>query len=409
MRFSYTVKDINGKTISGNDDALDQETLVTQLQKQGYFVINVQPFSETTTKKLPVKIKKKDTTTHTKAKLDDLLSLCRQLSALLDAGVPLLRGLDVISMQVESRQLRDAMITIKKEVEQGNSFSASLAKYPKIFNQLWVSLVEVGEASGTMPTVLAKLAFYLEREAAFRSNVASATMYPMILLMVSVIAVLIFALVIGPKFRNIFESFGAELPAMTRVLLDTFDFIRKNFLLLIGSISAIIVAVKQYTRTPMGKLHAERFLLAIPKFGNVYRTIVVERLTSQMSILADSGVPILYALDITQRMVNNKTCEMVIADVKNNVREGKLIAEHMSKSGFFPPMAIQMILIGEETGELGKMLKRVSEYYQEYVQVFMKRFATAFEPIMLVFMAVLIGAMVIAMFLPIFNLSQLAR
>ncbi len=409
MRFLYTAKDANGKTITQTDDAIDQEMLVSQLQKQGYFVMSVQPFSETVAKKAPAKSRQGNVITHNKVSLEDLLNLCQQFSALLDAGVPLLRSLDIISMQVESKQLYESMIEIRKSVEAGESLSASLAKHPKIFNRLWVSLVEVGEASGTMPTVLTKLAFYLEREAAFRSTIFSALMYPLVLTVVSFSAVLFFALVIGPKFKNLFESFGSELPQLTKTLLGTFDFIRIHFFLLTGIAGAIIVLMQQYVRTPIGRLQVERFFLSIPKFGDIYRTIIVERFTSQMSILTDSGVPILYALDITQRMVGNKVCENIITDIKNNVREGGLIAEYMNKSGFFPPMTIQMILVGEETGELGKMLKKVSEYYQEHVQTFLKRFSTLFEPIMLVVMAVVIGVIVIAMFLPIFNLSQLAH
>jgi len=296
---------------------------------------------------------------------------------------------------------------VKNDVEQGSSFSASLAKHPKIFDQFWVSLVEVGEASGTMPVILEKLAFYLEQRAGFKSALISAIIYPAILLVVASGAIMFFALVIGPKFKTLFDSFNVELPIITRVLLGTFDFIKSRFLVIIGAIGGILLLVRNYGRTPTGKFNIERILFSLPKFGYVYKTIVVERFTSQMSILVETGVPILYALDITQRMMENLTCENIISEIKKNVREGKLIADQMGKSGFFPPMAVQMILIGEETGELGKMLKRVAQYYQEYVEVFMKRFGTIFEPIMLVFMGGVIGVIVVAMFLPIFNISQL--
>ena len=407
MRFSYTAKDAKGKTITAIEDAVDQSSLIARLQKQGYFIVSIAPVSDSQAKKAHQDKSPKGPYTHTKVKLDDLLIFCRQLATMLDAGVTLLRSLDVISMQVESKTLAQTLMVVKKDVEQGGSLSASLAKHPKVFNQLWISLVEVGEASGTMPTVLEKLAFYLERQAAFNSSVVSAIIYPLILLVVATLAILLFALVIGPRFKSIFDSFHVELPVLTRVLLGVFDFIKTKFFVLIGLIGGIVIVVRKYVQTPRGKQQAERIIFAVPKFGFVVRTIVVERFTSQMSILVDSGVPILYALDITQRMIGNKTCEAVIGEIKDTVREGKLVAEQMGKSGFFPPMAVQMIAIGEETGELGKMLKRVSQYYQDYVETFMKRFGVIFEPFMLVFMGGIIGVIVIAMFLPIFSIATL--
>jgi len=406
-RFSYTAKDINGKTVSATDDAPDQGALVSRLQAQGYFIVSVAPFKPTAGKRSDGRPVVKGTFTHNKVNLDDLLMFCHQLSTMLNSGVTLTRSLDVISMQVESKQLSETLIEVKKDVEHGGSLSASLAKHPKVFNQFWVSLIEVGEASGTMPTVLEKLATYMEQESAFQASIISAIIYPAILMLVATGAIVFFALVIGPKFKTIFDQFHVQLPPLTSALLVVFDFIKEKFLVLIGAICAIFILIKKYIATPKGQLQFEGFLFKIPKFGYVMKTIVVERFTSQLSILVDSGVPILYALDIAQRMVGNRTCANVIGEIKNNVREGKLVAEPMMKSGFFPPMAVQMILIGEETGELGKMLRSVAEFYQNYVQTFMKRFGTIFEPVMLVFMGAVIGTIVIAMFMPIFNLAQI--
>lgn len=407
-KFAYVVKDAAGKTVSGTDEANDQATLVTRLQQQGYFVINVHSLSQGFPQKVDGKPSRMNFS-HQKVTLDDLLTFCRQLSTMLNTGVTLLRSLDIISMQVDSKQFYDILIKVKKNVEEGNSLSASLAKSPKIFSKLWVSLVEVGEASGNLPVVLGKLAFYLEQQSAFKSSLVSAMIYPAILLFVAVGAIIFFALVIGPRFKSLFESFEVELPLITKVLLDIFDLIKSKFLVLLGILSVILYLIRKYIQTPLGKRQIEMFLFSLPKLGYVFKTIVVERFTSQMSILVDSGVPILYALDITQRMIDNKICEDVIGEIKKNVREGKLIAQTMTNSGFFPPMAVQMILVGEETGELGKMLRSVAEYYQNYVQTFMKRFGTIFEPIMLIVMGGTIGIIVIAMFLPIFSIATLGK
>ncbi len=405
-RYTYTVKDVNGKTISSTDEAANQETLVARLQQQGYFVVNIQTFAPASAKKTVQKSTGRKFT-HTKVKLEDLLVFCRQLATMIESGVTLTRALNIIVMQVDSKQMFEVLSTVKKDVEQGISLSAALAKHPRLFNQFWVSLMEVGEASGTMPMVLEKLAFYLEQQAAFRSSVVSAMIYPAVLFVVAVGAILCFALFVGPRFKGIFESFDIELPIITVLLLNSFDFIKSKFFLIALTIGVIIVLVKNYAKTPVGRRQIENFIYGLPKFGYIYKIFIVERFTSQMSILVDSGVPILYALDITQRMIGNKTCEEIVGHIKDSVREGKLIAEPMNESGFFPPMAVQMITIGEETGELAKMLKRVSDYYQSTIETFMKRFATIIEPIMLIFMGGTIGVLVIAMFLPIFSLATM--
>ncbi len=288
-----------------------------------------------------------------------------------------------------------------------SALSISLLKHPKVFNQFWVSLVEVGEASGTMPMVLEKLSFYLEQEATFNSTVISALVYPAILLFVATGAITFFALFVGPRFEDIFNSMKVELPWLTVTLLAFFRFVKTKFFVLFAGVGGILFLTLKYINTPDGRLRWEKFLFSLPVIGKVVKLIVVERFASQMAILVDSGVPILQALDITQRLVGNKTCEEIVGDIKNGVREGELLVGPMLKSNFFPPMAIQMIMVGEETGELSKMLKHVAKFYQTGVETFLKRFAVMVEPVILVFMGVVIGVIVVAMFLPLFNIASL--
>jgi len=198
---------------------------------------------------------------------------------------------------------------------------------------------------------------------------------------------------------------GTKLPALTMAVLGTFNFIKHQFLWIVASIAAFIFFVRQYIKTDTGRLAFENMMFNLPVAGGIYKLIIVERFASQMAILMDSGVPILYALEISEKLVSNKTCALIIVQIRESVREGKLLAEPMAESGFFPSMAVQMIKVGEETGELDKMLKHVSTFYQNNVEAFMKRFGTLVEPVMLVFMGALIGTIVIAMFLPLFNLS----
>jgi len=403
--YSYTVKNSEGKTKTDIVQAQSPDALVERLQGEGLFVVKIRLAME----KSVLQGDKKGSEfrfDHGKCKIEDLLVFSRQLATMLEAGVTMLRSLDVIMSQIQSKELFMAVTRIHDDIEQGSSLSSSLAKHPKIFNQFWISLAEVGEASGTMPLVLNKLAEHVEQDAAFQSAIISAMVYPMILCVVCIGAVIFFALVVGPKFEAVFKAMHAELPLMTQCLLGFFNFIQHYLLLIIGAGFGAFFMLKTYFSTPLGTLHFEKIMYRLPIIGDITRLIVVERFAAQMSILIESGVPILYALEITEKLVNNKTCGLVVAQVREGVREGKGMADALMEAGFFPMMAVQMIKVGEETGELGKMLKHVAEFYQRNVEAFMKRFGALIEPFMLVFMASIIGTIVISIFLPLFKLGQ---
>lgn len=406
-QYQYLAKNIEGKTIKEIEEAATEQALVDKLQSQGFFVISLQAIRSEAPKPEVRKVQKakKDSFTHTPITMDDILVFARQLATMLEAGITLLRSLDVILSQVESRTLHKVLIQVRNDVEQGRSLSSSLEKHPKHFSQFWVSLVEVGEASGTMPQVLEKLAIFMEQQAAFRSIIISAIIYPCILLIVCLGAIAFFAFFVGPKFEAIYTSMGKQLPAFTKLLLAVFKFIKQKILLIIAACIAGSFAFQQYIKTPVGQMQFEKFIFSLPTFGMVTKKIVVERFASQMSILIDSGVPILYALEISEKLVENRTCGIIISNIRDSVREGKMLAEPMEASGFFPPMAVQMIKVGEETGELSKMLKHVSGFFQREVEAFMKRFGTLIEPLMLVVMGGVIGTIVLAMFLPMFSLG----
>jgi type IV pilus assembly protein PilC len=406
-KFQFNAKDINGKSLVDIAEAMSEQALVDQLQARGFFVLSIQPYVSAPPKSESAQTKKvKDSFTHANVTMDDILIFARQLATMLEAGITLLRSLDVINSQVESRLLYNVLTQVRNEVEQGRSLSSALEKHPKQFSQFWVSLVEVGEASGTMPQVLEKLAIYMEQQAAFKSIIISAVIYPAILMCVCVGAICFFAFFVGPKFETIYASMGKELPAFTTLILTVFKFIKEKIFLIIGASFGASFMFKSYIRTNVGQIQFEKFMFNLPVFGAVVKLIVVERFAAQMSILIDSGVPILYALEITEKLVENRTCGLIVNDIRESVREGRLLAEPMEKSGFFPPMAVQMIKVGEETGELSKMLKHVSKFYQANVEAFMKRFGTMIEPFMLLFMGGVIGTIVLAMFLPMFSMGS---
>ncbi len=408
LKFSYIVKNRDGKTIKNIVEASSKKALIENLQAQGFFISEIKEL--TVTKQVQPNRPQRTTTkkfSRNKVKPKDLLSFARQLSTMLESGVSLIRSLDVIISQIESKELYKALSKVRDDIQQGESLSQALAQHPKCFNIFWISLIEVGEASGTIPTVLKKLEFYSEQQLAFRAKIISGLIYPLILFVIMIGAILVFALFVGPRFESIFNSMNAELPAITVILLGTFKTIKKYFFFIAGGFIAFIFIFKSYIKTYSGRLLWENFLFHLPIMGDVYKNIIVERFTSQMTILIDSGVPILFALDISERLVSNCTCGNIISNIKEGVRNGELIVSPMERSGFFPPMAIQMIMVGEETGELSKMLNHVSAFYQNDVEKFMDRFGTIVEPIMLVFMAIVIGLILVAMFLPMFNIAQL--
>jgi type IV pilus assembly protein PilC len=401
--FHYVVRDKDGRKRSSTEEAVDKEKLIEKLQSQGLYVIKIIP--ETATKVSTEKTKR--AFKRSRIKLEDLVLFARQLATMLNAGVPLLKSLEVISSQVESKNFFVVLNNVRRNLEKGSSLSNALAKHPKVFNQFWISLAEVGEASGTLPTVLERLAYYLEQKADFERAISSAMLYPAILVVVCIIALTVFSFLIIPKFNIIFNSFQMQLPILTLVILNTFTFIKTKFLYIVFVLSIIIFLLIRYIHTPSGRRQYELFLLRLPILGKFFRDLHIERFASHLSILVESGVPLLYALEISERIIDNLTIGGIINRLKDNVREGKLVAEPMQETGFFPPMVIQMITIGEETGRLGDMLKRVASFYQSLIETFIKRFSVIFEPVMLIFMGAVIGTIVISMFLPIFSIITL--
>ena len=408
-RFTYVVRDKDGKKQTAIMEGQNESSVVLKLQSQGFFVIKVFAGAIEDKKKEETKEKKKaHKFSHSKVKLSDILVFARQMATMLEAGVNMLKTMNVILEQIESKALYNAVSEIRDDLEGGSSLSGALAKHPKIFSQFWVSLAEVGEAAGNLPVVLEKMAKFLEAKAELQGKVISSLMYPGALFVICAGATAFFAFNIIPKFVEIFDSFGMELPALTLAVVNFFDFIKTKFLLLIIGFSAIIFVFRKYTSTSMGRWQTEVILYKLPVVGGLLKAMAIERFTSQMAILVESGVPILHALQITQRMVGSKIMEGVIENIKKAAREGQLIADAMSKSEFFTPMVIQMVLIGEETGELANMLNRVAIFYESYVATFVERLTTLFEPIMLVLMGGVIGTIVIAMFLPIFSIATIS-
>ncbi len=409
-KFFYTARDSAGKKVAGVEEAVSQDDLIARLQTRKLIILNVA--RETQEEGGAFKLERSPATRlrfkHNSIRNEDLVVFCRQLATLLGAAVTILKSLDTISLQVASRKLHFLIRDLMKSMESGLSFHEALGKHPKVFSELWINLVETGEASGNLASVLNRLASYLERDAAFRSKLISALIYPIILFVAAMGALLFLTIKIVPTFAELFKGFNIELPALTLMLLTVSDFIKRYFFLLTVLFIAAVFLIRAYTRTKEGRLVFERLQFGLPVFGEFYRALTVERFSSGMSTLIESGVPILYSLEITEHSVNNAVMAGILHKVKDDVREGKSLSQTLEKSNFFEPMVIQMVAVGEEVGDLPQMFKRINAFYQDYTETFLVRFTAMFEPMMLIFLGVVIGVMVVGMFLPIFQIATIS-
>lgn len=402
--FSYKARDSQGREVQDSREAQSEEELIGRLQSEGLVVISVTASAAAARKKTLVA-----TGFHVRVTLDDLIVFSRQLATMLGAGVTLLKSLDVLSRQLESDTLLKAVKQMKHDIAGGSTFRDAMARHPKIFSDFWVHVVETGEASGALPVALTQLADYLESAAAMRSKVASALVYPCVLILISIVALTIFTVWIIPIFSRVFDSFDMQLPTLTNLVIMFSKTMRKYFLLLVAALGAVGYAVSRHIRTERGKWQLDWLKFKIPFLSSLFQRIAIERFASGLGTLIESGVPILYGLDIIAKAVENKVVERAIGEVRESVRQGKGMSAPLEQSGVFTPMVVQMISVGEEIGELGKMLKKISEFYKERIATTLTRITTLIEPAVLVIMGVVVGVMVVSMFMPIFQLAMISK
>lgn len=407
-KFTYLARDSKGAKVIGSEESSSADDLISRLQLRNLVVVNIIPeFKEeapAAALQAPVRQRRYR---HYGVTGDDLVIFSRQLATLLGAGVTISKSLDIVSKQVSSRKFYNVLLELQRHMEAGLGFHEAVSRYPNIFSELWSNLIESGEASGNLAVVLNRLASYLERRAAFKRKIISSLIYPAILMVVGIGALLFLTIKIIPTFAELFKGFNVALPLLTRMLIQVSYFIRKGFLAIIGIIVALFFILGRYIKTKAGRRRFEQLQFKLPVFGEFFRSLVVERFSSEMSTLIESGVPLLYSLEITEHSVNNSVMAGIVRKIKEDVREGKSLNSSLDKSGFFEPMVVQMVAIGEEIGELPQMFKRINTFYEEYTETFLVRFTSMFEPIMLIFMGLVIGIMVVGMFLPIFQLATL--
>jgi len=403
--FIFKGIDKNGASVTKTLEAQTRDLLAENLVRTGYTILSIAE------KKQELSLAAIDTFLEgfTKVKTNDLVMFTIQLGNMLDAGVALPTSLSTLETQTENPKLKKAIAAMTGEIRQGKTFSEAMAKHRDIFSNLYINMIAAGEVSGNLDEVLARLAQFTEHEADLKQKLSAAMMYPMIL-MVAGIAVLAFVVTsMLPPFVKIFQESNVPLPLPTLMLYNLNLFIRAAWLYLIAGSVAAWFGIKRWGKTPAGKLYIDNLKLKIPVWGDLILKVEIARLSKTLGALLSSGVPILQALQVTEKTIDVAPIAQVIRDVGAAVGKGKTISGPLEESGYFPPMPVHMIAVGEETGTLEKMLIKVSDFYELATDYAVKKLTAFIEPVALVVIGGLVGLIFASILLPIFNMVKVLK
>ena len=336
----------------------------------------------------------------------DLVIFTRQFATMIDAGLPLVQCLDILAAQNPNKAFKSILMDVKETVEGGSTFAQALERHPKLFDQLFVSLVAAGEIGGILDTILTRLAVHMEKSEALKRKVKGAMIYPIVVLVALVAVVIVLLVFVIPVFAKMFSEFGGTLPAPTRAVISLSDFMRANIVWVILLLVGIVVAYRMIRANERGLEVTDDIFLKLPVFGDLIRKTATARFTRTLGTMVSSGVPILEALDICSRTAGNKTVEKAVVHAKTSISEGKTIAEPLQQSKVFPPMVVQMIGVGEQTGALDSMLNKIADFYDDEVDAAVDALTSLIEPLIMIVLSVVVGGFLIAMYLPIFSLAS---
>jgi type IV pilus assembly protein PilC len=399
MTFSYQARDPSGRIVSGIQDALNEDNAVTSLMSRGLMVLSLQK------KAMASRARKKTWT----VKETDLVLCTRQLATMIEAGISLVQALTALYEQADpkrQRSLRHILSDVTTRVQGGETFNESIAKHPRVFNRLFVSMVRAGETGGLLAEILDRLAGFLEASARLRKKVKSAMTYPVIVICIAVIITTFLIVRVVPIFGEIFHDFGAKLPAPTQFLLDLSDFVRGNWYFILLVVGGIIFGARFFLRSQRGKQMSDRWKLKLPVLGPLAHKICMSRFARTFAQLIRSGVPILEVLDIVGGTAGNYVIEKSIRGVSEDVEKGDNLSVALSKKPIFPPMLLRMVAAGEATGKIDSMLEKMADFWDEEIEATLDALTSLIEPLLIVFLGLIVGGIVIAMFLPIFKLNE---
>jgi len=399
--YEYKVRDRAGNLVSGQLIGDSEGLVMTKLREMGMTPIEV--------KKAKAGLKMEINLRPGHVKLKDLAVFSRQFATMVNSGLPILRALAILGDQTENKELQKVMVQVRLDVEQGQSLSGAMGRSPKAFSDLYVAMVKAGETGGVLDNVLLRLADNIEKEVELRRKVKSAMTYPVVVVMLVGLIMSAMLLFVVPQFKSIYAQLGGTLPLPTQILLTASNAVRSYWYVFALFLFGMSFAFRRYKRTDRGRAQMDAVKLKIPVFGGLFHKTALARFSSTLGMLLRSGVPILQALDIVADTVNNKVISSAVGDVQGAVREGESMAKPLSRHSVFPPMVVQMLAVGEETGAVDTMLDKVAEFYNAEVTASVDALTSLIEPLMIAIVGGAVGAAVIALYMPMFNIIKLIK
>jgi type IV pilus assembly protein PilC len=384
--------------VSGELVAESPEELTKTLRKKGILVTSVQR------KMLQVRLG-----LGSKVRSADLSTFTRQFATMINAGLPILQCLQTLREQVTKENFAKIISQVADNVEGGKTLAEALSKHPKVFNPLYVHMVEAGELGGMLDAILQRLAVYLEKTNTLKRKIRGALVYPILISLVALGGTIFMLTSIVPTFAKLFEEFGGTLPLPTQVVLAISNVLQQSFLFILGFLIVLVLGVRYFYRTENGRYKIDSLLLKLPVFGSLLRKSAISRFSRTLGTLLSSGVAILDSLSITAKTAGNMVVQVAVNSARDRIAEGQTISEPLKDSGVFPPMVTQMVAIGEKTGELDNMLAKVADFYDEQVDAAVAALTSVLEPIIVIFMGVVVGGILVAMYLPMFDLISVIK
>ncbi|MEX1183564.1 MAG: type II secretion system F family protein [Gemmatimonadota bacterium] len=394
--FTYSARSVTGEMHTGEIDVKDRDEVMGYLRKQ---------------RMVPLKVAEKQKgfelpSFGTGITTRDIVIFTRQFATMINSGLPLVQSLDILARQSENKSLRKTIEQVLYDVESGQTLADAMREHLKVFPELYVNMVAAGEAGGILDTILLRLAVFLEKADALKRKIKGAMVYPAVIMTVAFGAVAVLLIFVIPTFQEMFESAGVPLPGPTQFVIFLSETLQARWYVFVITAAMIVVALRQYYRTPGGQLVLDRLLLNLPVFGNLQRKTAIARFTRTLGTLVASGVSILDGLEITAKTSGNRVLHDAIMESRTSIAGGETISEPLKRSGVFPPMVVSMINVGEQTGGLDEMLTKIADFYDEEVDAAVEALLSAMEPIMIVFLGVIVGGMIVAMYLPIFDMMN---
>jgi type IV pilus assembly protein PilC len=401
--FAYKVRDREGRIVEGSLEADSSELVVNKLRSMGYVPVAIERADASTLKKdvkLPFggRVKQKD-----------VAVFSRQFATMINSGLSLIRALHILEEQTESEKLRQTARSVRTDVERGASLAQALARHPKVFDRLYVAMVKAGETGGVLDRVLLSLASTIEKQVELRRKIKSAMTYPVAVFVIVILIVTAMLLFVVPTFETLYKDLGGQLPFPTRILLGVSRFVGKFAPFIIVAEVAAAWGLKRWVATDKGRAVWDSLKLRIPVFGKLVHKTAITRFCRTLSVLLRSGVPVLESLEITSETVGNTVLARAVKDTQEAVKSGESMATPLSKHPVFPPMVVQMLAVGEETGAVDDMLERVADFYDQEIEATVDALTSLLEPLLIVVMGATVGGMVVALYMPMFNIINLVQ